>query len=279
MAADEEDFSSSLAALFATPEEEEYSALAVLAERTVEIPVSSDGDTSTAPPITVTYELDKFAPGHGNVVWNASLCLAWRLAAPALRHELMAPGLEWPPARTLEFGAGAGIPSFVCLATGVPCVVITDQPGSDATFAALERSAQHNAERFSTCPTRAKILPHLWGDSCATIIHAAGAAAENCFNLLIASDCIYNPAAHAPLLSSCLRLLDRRCGRLLVGFSLHSNVPDADVLAFFATAALAGLAVIREGEQRFDSQSGAAWQGRGTARATVYYKVLAFADQ
>lgn len=275
MATDEEDFSASLASLFALPDEERDEVASGM--RTVDVPVSELGGVSDAAPITVAYELDKFAPGHGNVIWNASLCLAWRIAAPEHRHEQLASGADWPPPRALEFGAGAGIPSFVCLATGVPCVVITDQPGSDATFAALGRAVQENALRFSTCPSRAKILPHLWGEECAPIVHAAGATEENCFQLLIASDCIYNPAAHAPLLRSCLHLLDLQRGRILVGLSLHSNFPDADVLGFFAAAARAGLAVVHEGEQRFDSQSGAVWQGRGTARATVFYKVLAYA--
>ena len=65
-------------------------------------------------------------------------------------------------------------------------------------------------------------------------------------NLLIASDCIYNPIYHHALLQSVVGAMDTT-GIFVVGYSLHGNVPSLQTLEFFAVAQREyGLAIVNE---------------------------------
>jgi len=144
------------------------------------------------PVITISYLLDNYSPGHGDVVWNAGLCIAARLASPRLRDDLFKSclpsyprGFHWPPARVVELGAGAAIPSFTCLALGASLVVITDQPGSATTFTALHRSAAANSARIGrNLEDCVRVVPHMWGESCDVILGASDGAAPSPFDLV-----------------------------------------------------------------------------------------------
>jgi predicted nicotinamide N-methyase len=97
-------------------------------------------------------------------------------------------------------------------------------------------------------------------------------------NLLIASDCIYNPTYHHALLHSVIGTMDIHTGRFLVGYSLHGNVPSKQTLDFFTVAQREyGLIIVNELCINYPNGQ----LGIGSTdieRGVVYIKVLAYGD-
>jgi len=75
-------------------------------------------------------------------------------------------------------------------------------------------------------------------------------------DLLIASDCIYNPTYHTSLLESASSAMNRK-SFFIVGYSLHGNVQSSQILNFFNIAQDEfGLKVVNEFTKEYDGQKG-----------------------
>lgn len=93
-------------------------------------------------------------------------------------------------------------------------------------------------------------------------------------DLLIASDCIYNPLYHTPLLESASSAMNAN-SFFVVGYSLHGNVQSSQVLNFFNIAQdKFGLKVVNEFTKEYDGQRGIG--GSDKDRGTVYVKLLRY---
>ena len=241
--------------------------------------------------ISITYHLALLAPGHGNSIWNSSECIAQHLLHPEYRSILFGPRLiehtayKWPPSRSIEFGAGAALPSLVLLKEGTNRVIFTDRYVNQQTFDALQLSVDVNAKSWGISEKEVKervgIIPHTWGEDVEKLTmiptqQTSGDCQElEKAALLIASDCIYNPAHHKALLQSAISALDTIIGLFVVGYSFHGNVPPTQILEFFEVAKSNefGLEVVNEFEKKYSGQLGIG--GEDENRGTVYVKVLA----
>ena len=212
--------------------------------------------------VEVCYALARGAAfGHGDEVWAAAIYLAERLCDPESRRALLpAPARRASSSsaaalggyRIVELGAGCAIPSWVCSQLGAE-VAASDYP-SLPSIAAMLRGALLNAELRGPDAGAIEVVGHAWGADVVPLLSAArggsageteGAAAGGeggRFDVAIACDCIYDPSGHSPLLRTLCAAL-RPGGRALVAFSLHGNVDDQAVLAFFEGAAACGFAV------------------------------------
>jgi predicted nicotinamide N-methyase len=252
---------------------------------------------------SIVYHLAFRAPGHGNRLWNSSGCIARHLLIPECRSAMLSIGnnkdgrtteggrrrreFEWPPANCIEFGAGAALPSLALLRGGARRVVITDRHGDDRTFDALRMSVEANGRSWRMGEGgrrgRAVIMPHTWGEDVDELLVGTGGGGEGDdreasgrkADLLIASDCIYNPTYHGALLRSATGAMDPDADALfVVGYSLHGNVPASRTLDFFDAARRDfGLTIVNEFKIEYpDGQRGIG--SEDGERGAVYVKVL-----
>ena len=253
-------------------------------------------NTTCSNDVSIIYHLAFLAPGHGDSLWNSSRCIAEHFLHPERKAELLGTLLlenaqneskfQWPPKTCLEFGAGAALPSLALLKEGAHRVVFTDRYVNEQTFDALKLSIEKNALAWDineeVVKRRTIVASHTWGEEIENLVNAVVAGAETVdekggkhVDLLIASDCIYNPTYHAPLLQSASALIEPSTGIFIVGYSLHGNVPTADVERFFEQAEKEyGLQVIHELAIEYSEGQ----MGIGSvdeSRGNVYLKILA----
>jgi predicted nicotinamide N-methyase len=248
---------------------------------------SSSASASAPEPIVIRYHLAYRSPGHGNRLWNSSDCIAQHLLHPEYRSKMFGKArldyFAWPPEYCIEFGAGAALPSLALLREGAGRVVITDRYVNERTFDALRMSLEKNATscRMSEEEMRVRglVMPHTWGEDIGELLitqRAAGDGEETArkANLLIASDCIYNPMYHDALLRSATAAMDPIDGLFVVGYSLHGNVPAHQTLNFFDVARRDyGLIIANEYMKEYaDGQRGIGCDDG--ERGAVYIKVL-----
>ncbi|KAL1515989.1 hypothetical protein AB1Y20_002602 [Prymnesium parvum] len=128
---------------------------------------------------TSTAEL--FARGDGHVVWEAAdAVLRW------LDDEYAPHGLCGRV--VLELGAGTGVCGLACALLGASRVVLTDLPQA---VPLLRRNAAGCAHLWPTA-TRVEVAELTWGDE------AAARAIEG-VDLVLACDCVYQPAHYRDL--------------------------------------------------------------------------------
>jgi predicted nicotinamide N-methyase len=239
------------------------------------------------PSISILYHLTIYAPGHGNRIWNSSACIAQHLLIPGLRSIIIDSSsrqrtITRPPTICLEFGAGAALPSLALLHEGAHRVILTDSAlANNRTFDALHESVHANAKVWNILDDelshRVKIMPHTWGNEIEEVRrvlgNGIGGDSNSLADLLIASDCIYNPTHHTSLLQSADGLLSSN-GLFIVGYSLHGNVPPDQILDFFDIAKRHfGLEIVNECMRKYDGQEGIG--SDDPIRGVVYIKVLA----
>lgn len=258
--------------------------------------------------VSVRYLLSDSAAGHGDVVWASGVLLG-RLI---VEDSLASAGLARPLAgcRVLELGAGSGLPSWACLHRGCR-VVVTDLPDAErigtlciAARLNIEQLEAAAGDREGAAPSpsdRVRVAPFLWGSDPSDVLAAHGGGG---YDLVLAADCIYNPAAHAVLLASIASALLGRpvrdpeevrgvaaggkeaiamatatatdsdapavtrasSGVALVPYALHGNVRDEDVEAFFVRAADWGLNVLRLGSWQLEPTNELTQRDRRRAR-------------
>ena len=231
---------------------------------------------------SIIYHLAFLAPGHGDSVWNSSECIAQHLLLPEYRTILFnntdTHDMNWPPQYCIEFGAGAALPSLVLLKEGAKKVVITDRFVNDETFDALRMSVKTNAKEWNMSEDRVTIMPHTWGEDVEKLTqqHTNNSnGKEECkADLLVASDCIYNPTYHTSLLESACTAMNSK-SFFIVGYSLHGNVQSSQILNFFNIAQDEfGLKVVNEFTKEYDGQHGIGSSDK--ERGTVYIKLLRY---
>jgi len=232
--------------------------------------------------------------------WNSSECIAKHLLLPSYRSKLFRRcydgdeinTMTWPPNSCIEFGAGAALPSLALLRQGAKRVVLTDRYVNQQTFDALCLSVKKNASTWGlsneVVKERVVITGHTWGEDLDKLVSQAQgyvcgdcgsgsgrvSGATNNVDLLIASDCIYNPQYHKALLESATYVMERSSNTLfIVGYSFHMNVPPDQVLNFFNLAREEfRLEVLCEMEEHYSGQKGIG--DTDEKRGTVYVKVL-----
>uniref|UniRef100_A0A7S4IZL9 Calmodulin-lysine N-methyltransferase n=1 Tax=Odontella aurita TaxID=265563 RepID=A0A7S4IZL9_9STRA len=197
---------------------------------------------------------------------------------------------RWPPRRALEFGAGAALPSMILLREGAGTVVMTDRITNEETFEALEMSSEKNCRRWDISEEererRAVVRAHTWGEDAEKLLEAGGRDEEDAnsdgggrFDLLVASDCIYNPTYHEALLRSASAVIDESEGLFVVGYSFHGNVPPERVTQFFDLAESSddehygGFETVSEFKKEYDGQRGLG--SSDSDRGAVYVRVMA----
>ena len=227
--------------------------------------------------IEIIYHLAFSAPGHGDKIWNSSECIAQYLLLdrPKLFGENK---FSWPPQKALEFGAGAALPSLVLFKEGTKQVICTDGKANDETFEALELSFFKNSQHWGIdkeeLKERVLVMPHIWGEEIDSVIEKSSGGNVD---LLVASDCIYNPMYHNALLESAVAFMEKESGLFVVGYSFHMNVPPEQVLQFFDKAEhFFGLKILNEFTKQYPGQPGIGNQE--PLRGAVYIKVLAHKD-
>mmetsp|Transcript_7042 Transcript_7042/g.29341 ORF Transcript_7042/g.29341 Transcript_7042/m.29341 type:complete len:345 (-) Transcript_7042:1830-2864(-) len=197
----------------------------------------------TTPERSLEYHASHEATGHGDVLWASGERLAALILEGALDDAL---GLwrrrrRGGVVRVLEVGAGVGLPSAACAASGIS-VVATDAPCA-ASILALALTARRAG---APSKTPFAVRPLDWGDDgafCDDDEAMGGVLARASFDVVLAADCIYNPLAHRALLGTIRTALRRPHGRAVVAYALHGNCRDADVLRFFDLAAEFGFNV------------------------------------
>uniref|UniRef100_A0A7S2KDF5 Calmodulin-lysine N-methyltransferase n=1 Tax=Skeletonema marinoi TaxID=267567 RepID=A0A7S2KDF5_9STRA len=303
---DEQDYQLQLARdIFRNPEDDEDEWLGTEAEHDgiSELKWTCPINTTGADDISIVYHLAFLAPGHGDSLWNSSRCIAEHILDPKRRAVLLGILLldneqngrkfSWPPKTCLEFGAGAALPSLALLHAGAQKVVFTDRYVNEQTFDALKLSIEKNALAWNIgeeeIGRRTAIAGHTWGEEIEILLKAVAASETNDadgsenenaqhVDLLIASDCIYNPTYHAALLQSASALIEPSTGIFIVGYSLHGNVPTSHVERFFTEAKQEyGLEVVHELLVEYSEGQ----MGIGSVdeeRGNVYLKILACRD-
>ena len=222
---------------------------------------------ASAQGVTVQYHLSAFARGFGDALWNSSEDLAELLCDSAAREEKLGiTPLGLQELAVVEFGAAAALPSLVCAKMGARCVVITDQFEENA-FKALNATAER-AREGGRGLCKVEVRAHSWGEGVETLVEAGAGK----FGLCIASDCLYFPGGHEVLLQSAAACLESG-GRFLVGYSLHGNVEEAQILSFFVKAVERGWTIDKEWKIEHERQKAATWS-KVQNRGDVYVKVL-----
>ncbi|KAL7529003.1 hypothetical protein ACHAWF_002802 [Thalassiosira exigua] len=225
---------------------------------------------------SIVYHLAFSAPGHGDSLWNSSACVAEHVLIPERRWKLLGRGSRWPPSKCVEFEAGAALPSLALIKKGARRVVLTDRFVNEQTFDALRLSVDKNAKRWGLSEEEVKervgIEHHAWGEGVEELVQVYPSSEKA--DLLIASDCIYNPSFHRALLRSAAGAIDEERGVFVVGYSLHGNVPEYQILNFFEVAKVEfGFHVTSEFLQHYDGQEGIGSSDK--KRGDVHVKVLA----
>ena len=197
----------------------------------------------------ITFVADTQSSGHGNKVWHASIATCRYL------KDYFVPKLNSSSFRCLELGAGTAVPSFFLAKllsqqqqTQSSIVRITDAKYYRNVMQIL-RSVEIQEDKNKTAQqensVRIEVHPHNWGDSISFGIEGDGGSSSPQHDLVIVSDCLYDPEYHEDLLKSLAKTLtlpgttddaDNNTGGVaVVSFSLHGNVKDAAIWEFIET--------------------------------------------
>ena len=189
----------------------------------------------------MSYILSVAGGGHGDDIWAASRRVANLLASPETCRELLkmdqSSSQESHPLLGLHFvelGAGAGVPSWVALKRGAH-VVCTDQaiPGRIRTIAECAERNRGDSEG------RVWVGPYDWGSPVGEMMERSAGGG---FEVVLASDCLYNPELHGVLLDS-IEMLMAPEGVGLLPFALHGNTADENVWGIVGLAESKGFTV------------------------------------
>ena len=224
---------------------------------------------------SVRFVADSNSSGHGNKVWHASIATCRYLKdyfVRPLRNNKSISG-ELEIFRCLELGAGTAVPSFFLAKILLPdgnlqekreeqrlpkksILRITDaryyrniMQILRSTELAIEEPQSHTSTSASTesvgnLSLKIEVHPHNWGEPIGfgnqNVDGDKGTIDSSPHDLVIVSDCIYNPEYHDDLLASLSRALALPIskeepiggGVAVVSFSLHGNVQDAAIWEF-----------------------------------------------
>jgi EEF1A N-terminal glycine/lysine methyltransferase len=167
----------------------------------------------------------------------------------------------------LELGAGAGLPSLVCVVRGARQVVITDYPEPD-----LIQNLQHNIEHCALIPLKGSIVAegYLWGNDTGKITsHLVEPSAG--FDLLILADVLFNHSEHENLITTVKATLKLGANaKALVFFTPYRPWLLGKDLAFFDLAKSNGLLVEKIMEKTMEKVMFETDPGDEKLRRTVF---------
>lgn len=202
---------------------------------------------------SIIFVTDDNSTGHGNKVWHASIATCRYLKdhfLPLLlsgeRHLVDSENRVF---RCLELGAGTAVPSFFLaellrdgnLSTNKDSPLKQVLRITDAKYyrniMQILRSIE--IQQFPINESLAiEVYPHNWGETVA-FGKTQNDDDSSPHDLVIVSDCIYNPVYHNDLLVSLSRTLGLPSfpqtptgGIAIVSFSLHGNVQDSAIWEF-----------------------------------------------
>eukprot|EP00536_Pseudo-nitzschia_multiseries_P016239 jgi/Psemu1/263522/estExt_Genewise1Plus.C_10530015 len=193
----------------------------------------------------VKFAMDTNSTGHGDTVWHASVA-----TCRYLKHDFLAKlcNAQCKSFRSLELGAGTAVPSLFlanqmvkmqssegektmekCPTTKI-CITDAKQYRNIKQIllsVGMQESITINSN------VHFEVHPHNWGEFDESIPsrEAADSTGAKGYDLVIVSDCIYNPEYHEALLETLTHTLALG-GRAVLSFSLHGNVDDEVIWDF-----------------------------------------------
>lgn len=215
--------------------------------------------------ISFSFYTDSRCTGHGDRVWHASIAIC--LYLKQFLHQM-----SLRTFRSLELGAGTALPSLFLgqlvaamrnstapISMTKPFIHITDASQYRNIRQILLSLSRQDKEVLSSSSFR--VSPHNWGqgieetDSFISFWTQSTRkryqdvedndddqvdSEHNNYDLIIVSDCIYNPKHHHALLKTIAATLrfpacdttPHAGGKAILSFSLHGNAPDQDIWNF-----------------------------------------------
>jgi predicted nicotinamide N-methyase len=195
--------------------------------------------------VRVIYIISDSTEGHGNTLWPSSRHVSNLLANKHSCSDVLSPLLQQKKKvidttkhpllglSFVEFGAGAGVPSWTAMRCGAR-VVCTDQAVPDR-IRCIAECAERNNKDLELLQSDGDILknanlaracPYNWGE-CIDEVTSSLDNNEK-FDVVVAADCCYMPLLQTKLLQSIDMLMSQE-GVALVPFALHGNASDEDV--------------------------------------------------
>mmetsp|Transcript_27722 Transcript_27722/g.75549 ORF Transcript_27722/g.75549 Transcript_27722/m.75549 type:complete len:363 (-) Transcript_27722:214-1302(-) len=186
----------------------------------------------------VKFAMDINSTGHGDTVWHASIATCRYLKDNFLAKLCSSEAKSF---RSLELGAGTAVPSLF-LADRVMKMETTEK-SSPTKICITDAKQYRNIKQIllsvgmqnttNNSNVQFEVHPHNWGefDEYIPRREAAGNGSANDYDLVIVSDCIYDPEYHEALLETLAHTLALG-GRAVLSFSLHGNVEDEVIWDF-----------------------------------------------
>ena len=218
----------------------------------------------------VTFVTDTNSTGHGNKVWHASIATCRYLKEvfyEAILHRNRdrrgwhdQTFLSEDPLRCLELGAGTAVPSLFLAQLlkgnkddkkirGMPklpplsILRITDAKyyrNIMQILRSVDLWKEATSDNITASNVVVEVHPHNWGEPWPKLVEDDDPDSNaNRHDLVIVSDCIYNPEGHEALLESMANTIalpdifpTKRPGVAVLSFSLHGNVEDDAIWEF-----------------------------------------------
>lgn len=198
-------------------------------------------------------------PLWGHLLWNAGQVIARYVEDNA---KTLIKGKT-----VLELGAGAGLPSLVCVREGAQKVVVTDYPDAD-----LIQNLRYNIEHTVAPEHKGNIVAkgYLWGNIVQPLFDKLPDP-ESAFDILIMADILFNHSEHEKLVVVMQATLNRDPeARALVFFTPYRPWLLEKDMHFFELARQAGFEVKKLFEHVMDQVMFPEDRGDEKLRRTVF---------
>eukprot|EP01038_Epipyxis_sp_PR26KG_P015008 gene15008-20193_t len=148
----------------------------------------------------------------------------------------------------IEFGSAAGLPSLTCHQNFAKLVCASDYPANEVInnlkLNILNNKKINDISVMSTNDSRSdasdgiiEVIPHIWGESVEELITVNNG---NCYDVVIAAECLWNHNSHQVFLNSINSVLKPR-GYLFISYSHHIPGLENEDLNFFKLASQLGI--------------------------------------
>ncbi|TAQ89437.1 hypothetical protein B7494_g2202 [Chlorociboria aeruginascens] len=172
----------------------------------------------------------------------------------------------------LELGAGAGLPSLVCVVLGATKVVVTDYPDADlvknlwANIEGLEEGdgVDHEEKKIVA-------RGYCWGDDVEELLAHLPSSEEQGFDVLVLADLLFNHSEHVKLVATVEKTLSRKPGATaLVFFTPYRPWLYEKDMAFFELVREKGFVVEKVLEEKMEKVMFVDDPGDEELRRTVF---------
>lgn len=207
---------------------------------------------------TISLRLVGHNPLWGHLLWNAGQVIARYVednAMTLIKGKVV-----------LELGAGAGLPSLICVKEGAEKVVVTDYPDAE-----LIENLQYNIEHITSQQQNQIVAKgYLWGNDVQPLLEELDAS-EQSFDILILADILFNHSEHEKLVLTIQKTLRKDFdARALVFFTPYRPWLLKKDMHFFDLAREAGFKVKKLFEHVMDKVMFPEDRGDETLRRTVF---------